>query len=165
MARKGQCQTCKHPEVAEIDRLLLSGDEGGTRKLAVKYGLSRTSLQYHKTRHMAKALAMASGAVITKVDPDPAGLVQQVADLERRARALLDKAEDGEDLSTALRAIAELRNLVELLAKLAGEISGTGLSRAEVKRIGREMAQVVEAVVRDPEQLERIRDAWTRIRF
>jgi hypothetical protein len=165
MPAPGACQVCRHPEVAEIDRLLLTGDEGGTRPLAERYGVSRASLVRHRKHHMARALAAASGAVVTRVDPDPTTLVHQVADLERRARNLMDRADVAGDLKTALKGVAELRAVLELLAKLAGELSGTGLSRAEVKRIAREMAAVVEAVVRDPEQLERIRDGWRRVRF
>lgn len=164
MARR-TCQVCIHPECAEIDRLLITNEES-PGAIGRRFGWSRSSVIWHRDHHLARALAAATGAVVTRVDPDPIALVHQVADLERRTRGLLDKAEheDG-DIKTSLRAIAELRNLTELLAKLAGEVSGQGISRAEVRRIGQEMARVVEAVVRDPEQLERIRDGWSRIRF
>jgi len=161
---KSICQVCAHPDVAEIDRLLFKG-EVGTRTLAERYGLSRDALVRHRQRHMARALAAASGAIVTRVDPDPAGLVQQVAELERRTRSLLDRAEAADDVKVALQAVNALRQLHELLARMAGELAGSGLSRAEVKRIGREMAAVVEAVVRDPELLERIRDGWRQIRL
>jgi len=157
------CQVCAHPEVLEIDRQLLSG-EAGTRTLSRDHGVTRDALNRHKKNHMAKALAAASGAVITRVDPDPGGLMQQLAGLERRVTALLDKAERKNDISTAIKAAGELRSQVELLAKLAGELSNTGLSRADVRRITLEMGQIVEAVVRDPEQLKRIQDGWRGIR-
>ena len=165
MPAPGACQVCRHPEVGLIDALLLTGDEGGTRTLAVRFGVSRPALNRHRQRHMARSLAVASGAVVTRIDADPVALVAQVAELERRARNLLDKAEGANDLRTALKGVAELRQLHELLAKMAGELSGTGLSRAEVRRIGREMAAVVEAVVRDQDLLERIKDGWRSIRF
>jgi len=165
MPKRGQCQVCLHPEVAEIDRLLISGEEGGTRKLAERFGVSRGSLNRHRKHHMARALAAASGAVVTRVDPDPGGLLQQLAALERRVTAMLDKAEKNDDIALALKAATELRNQVELLAKLAGEISGTGLGRADVKRIVRELAEVVKVVVRDPEQLGRIQEGWKRVRL
>jgi len=78
---------------------------------------------------------------------------------------MLDKAEKNDDIALALKAATELRNQVELLAKLAGEISGTGLGRADVKRIVRELAEVVKVVVRDPEQLGRIQEGWKRVRL
>lgn len=162
---ESRCKTCNHPEVQEIDSLLISGEGGGLRKLAERFGLSRDSLRRHRQKHLASAVAKASGAVITRVDPDPAGLMQQLASLERRVTALLDKAESDGETATAIRAATELRNQVELLAKLMGEISGTGLSRADLKRITREMAMVVEAVVRDPEQLAQIQEGWRNVRI
>jgi len=159
------CQVCTHERVAEIDAALIA-KEAGTRRLAERFGVDRNALRRHQKNHLAHSLAAASGAVVTRCDPDPASLVEQVAALERRARALLDRADRNDDIKTALRAVDSLRQLHELLAKMAGELSGSGLSRAEVKRIAREMARVVEAELRaEPERLERIRDGWRRIRF
>lgn len=160
-----RCKTCGHPEVAEIDRLLITGEAGGLRKLSERFGVSRDSLRRHKQKHLASAVAKASGAVITRVDPDPSGLVQQLASLELRVNALLDKAEAEGETATAIRAATELRNQVELLAKLMGELSGSGLSRADLKRITREMAAVVEASVRDPEVLAQIQEGWRNVRI
>lgn len=158
------CTICTHPDVAEIDRLLLSGDEGGTRPLAERFGVSRAALVRHRKNHMARSLAVASGAVVSRIEADPADLVEQVAQLERRARNLLDRADASDDLKTALKAVDSLRQLHELLAKMAGELAGTGLSRAEVRRFGQRMAEVVRAELRgEPERMDRIVEGWRRI--
>ena len=47
----------------------------------------------------------------------------QIQDLRDRALRILDKAESSRDLRTSLQAIREARQCVELLAKLAGELS------------------------------------------
>jgi len=159
------CSICTHERVAEIDRDLIA-KEAGTRRLAEKYGVNRNSLRRHQQNHLAHSLAAASGAVVNRVEADPALLIGQVADLEMRARKLLDRAEAADDRANAVRALGQLRQVLELAAKLAGELSGSGLSRAEVKRIAREMARVVEAELRaEPERLERIRHGWRSIRF
>jgi len=46
-----------------------------------------------------------------------------VQELRDRALRILERAERSQDLQTALRAIREARQCVELLAKLAGELS------------------------------------------
>jgi len=49
-------------------------------------------------------------------------LLEQVGDLQRRALAILGKAEEAGELRTALSAIREARGSLELLAKLLGEL-------------------------------------------
>ena len=49
-------------------------------------------------------------------------LLDQVGDLQRRALAILDRAEEAGELRTALSAIREARGNLELLAKLLGEL-------------------------------------------
>jgi len=49
-------------------------------------------------------------------------LLDQVGDLQRRALAILDRAEEAGELKTALSAIREARGNLELLAKLLGEL-------------------------------------------
>jgi len=47
---------------------------------------------------------------------------QAVQDLYGRALVLLEEAETSRDLSTALRAVKEIRNTLELLARLDGSL-------------------------------------------
>jgi hypothetical protein len=49
-------------------------------------------------------------------------LLEGVRDLQRRAYAILDRAEEAGELRTALSAVREARGNLELLAKLLGEL-------------------------------------------
>jgi len=55
-----------------------------------------------------------------EVDAD--NLLGQVANLQRQAQVIKDKAEATGDLKTALQGIRELCRIIELLAKLRGEL-------------------------------------------
>lgn len=73
----------------------------------------------HKANHLPAKLVMAvKAAEVVEAD----NLLHQVGDLQRRALAILDKAEETGELRTALSAIREVRGNLELLAKLLGEL-------------------------------------------
>lgn len=55
-----------------------------------------------------------------EVDAD--NLLAQIEGLQRQAQAIKDKAEKKGDLKTALAGIRELVRIIELLAKLRGEL-------------------------------------------
>ena len=49
--KRGECQTCRHPEIARINFLLCTGS---TRvAIAKKFGLSRDSVERHTRRHIS----------------------------------------------------------------------------------------------------------------
>jgi hypothetical protein len=50
--REGRCMTCRHPEVARINYLLVSGG-ASLRPLAAKFNLSVNSLHYHRHKHIS----------------------------------------------------------------------------------------------------------------
>jgi len=115
--------------------------------------------------HTARALAAASGAIVTRVDPNPGGLLQTLANVELQVTAALEKAREDGDGALVLKAAAERRRQIEFLAKLSGELSNSGMGRADLRRITSEMAGIVEAVVRDPEQLAQIQEGWRSVRI
>jgi len=114
MARK--CTICEHPQVEEINRLLV--ESVPYRSIAKQFSISESALFRHK-KHIPEKLAKAKEAKeITKAD----NLLEQVIALRDKALSILEKAEKSGDLRTALQGIKEARSTLELLAKLQGEL-------------------------------------------
>jgi len=112
------CTICSHEDRREIDRALVGGTET-LRTIADQRSVSKTALIRHKDEHLPAKLVMAQAAEEVAQADD---LLDQVRDLQGRALAILDKAEEAGELRTALGAIREARGNLELLAKLLGEL-------------------------------------------
>jgi hypothetical protein len=115
MPRK--CTVCTHPDREAIDKDLVSGE--AFRGLAAKYRVSEDALMRHNAGHIAPALVLAQQAVAVAQADD---LLSQVRDLQTKALSILATAEKAGDLRTALQAIAQARQNLELLARLLGEL-------------------------------------------
>ena len=112
-----RCTICTHPEATAIDRALIAGTP--LRNIAEQFRLAVTSLHRHKNAHIPAALARAKDAA------DVAGadsLLARLEELTSEAHRLKGKAERRGDIRTALSAVRELVRMVELLAKLRGEL-------------------------------------------
>jgi hypothetical protein len=119
-----QCKVCSHESQAEIDRLLLAGTS--LRAIAQQHGTSATALHRHK-KHIAKVLVVAhEAAVIVKADT----LLDQVKTLLSQAERLTQRAEQAGSLDTALRGIAQVRGVLELLGEVSGQLAGKGTNIA-----------------------------------
>ena len=113
-----RCTICESDRLDEINRMLVEG-RTSIRRLASLCDVSEASVRRHAARHLPEALAVA-----TKADRVANGddLLNQVRDLQRRAVAILDRAEEEGDHRVALSAIREARGCLELLGRLAGEL-------------------------------------------
>jgi len=107
------CSVCTHEQREAIDAALIAGES--YREITGRWGVSRSALSRHLRQHLVALLAGRS-----EVEAD--NLLEQVADLQKQAQAIKDKAEAAGDLKTALQGIRELVRIVELLAKLRGEL-------------------------------------------
>jgi transposase-like protein len=108
-----RCSVCDHPQVGEIDLALVDG--GSVRAVARRFGVGRNAVHRHrKGGHIADALAKASEAAEVARGDD---LLTRVRELEGRALLILDRAEGAGELRVALRAIAEVRSTIKLLAE------------------------------------------------
>lgn len=116
MGRK--CTVCTHPEVEAINAALVADDES-YRMIAQRFGISQSAVGRHARNHLPAALIQAEEAEEVAHADD---LLGQIEDLRRQAQRIKDKAEMAGDLRTALRGIRELVRIVELLAKLRGEL-------------------------------------------
>jgi hypothetical protein len=111
------CTVCTHPDREAIDEALVVG--ASNRAVASKCDVSEAAVRRHKGNHLPARLVMAEKAAEVAHADD---LLAQVRDLQGRALAILDRAEESGEWRTALSAIREARGNLELLAKLLGEL-------------------------------------------
>jgi hypothetical protein len=115
MPRK--CTICSHTSHNEIDTSLLSSDS--FRTIADRFGIAETSLKRHASNHLPAILTKAEEAKeVTRAD----SLLEELKRLKARTYSIMDSAEKAENLGIALTAVREIRNSIELLLKVAGEL-------------------------------------------
>ena len=138
------CSVCKHQQEREIATALLAGRS--CREVSKRYRIALSTLARHNRLHLKTRIARAEaaigqpaqlrckpGSVEAEVVAAPrlhrvesyeviVDVKQAVQDLFGRTLALLERAEASGDSSTALRAVKEARNNLELLARLDGSL-------------------------------------------
>ncbi len=112
-----RCTICDHPDREEIDNELVEGKP--YRSIAKRFNVSAPATLRHKRSHLPAKLILAKKA---KEAASADRILANVCKLKSRTERIFRKAEKAEDHRIALSAIRELRNTIELLAKLAGEL-------------------------------------------
>jgi outer membrane murein-binding lipoprotein Lpp len=113
-----RCTICDHSQRADIDTALLAGE--AYRSIAQRFAISADSVWRHKSEHLPSSLTQAKEAETVSNADD---LLAKVASIETEAKRIAKKAEAAGDLRTAMSGVRELARLVELLAKLRGELN------------------------------------------
>ena len=150
------CTVCVHAKREEIDRALIEGVSAA--EISGRYRtLGERAVRRHRSNHLPAKLVMAEKAAeVAEAD----NLLDQVGDLQRRALAILDKAEEAGELKTALSAIREARGNLELLAKLLGELDERPVVNLNVSPEWLELrAVIVTALEPHPEAMGAVVDA------
>jgi hypothetical protein len=112
------CTICTDVRITEVDELLVSGTP--LRNIAEQFRLAATSLHRHRHAHLPATLTDARRAQeVVHAD----GLLDRLEGLNAEAHRLMDKAEREGDLRTSLAAVRELVRIVELMAKVTGELA------------------------------------------
>lgn len=124
------CTVCGHPQRAEIDTYLLRSET--LRSIVARCSVSMGSLIRHRDRHLPVTLAHAKEARETVMGEN---LMEEARSLHARAVGILEKAEKAGQLETALKAIREVRGILELLAKLDGQLEDRGVGHVRVEVI------------------------------
>jgi vancomycin resistance protein YoaR len=107
--------------VPEINAALLGNET--YRNIAKRFGASESAVFRHQREHLPAALVKANDAAeVVAAD----SLMGKITQLEQEARRLGKKAEDAGDYRGAMAAVRELVRIVELLAKLQGELKDPG---------------------------------------
>ena len=144
------CTVCAHPKREEVDRALVEGVSAA--EISGRYRtVGERAVRRHRSNHLPAKLVMAEKAAeVAQAD----NLLDQVGDLQRRALAILDMAEEAGELRTALSAIREARGNLELLAKLLGELDERPVVNLNVSPEWLELrAVIVTALQPHPEAL------------
>ena len=111
------CTICHHPQRAAIDQALLTA--APYRSIAQQFAASSDAVYRHKQDHLPQHLCQAKAAQqVSQAD----ALLAKVQALEADARRIQGHAEADGDLRTALQGIRELVRLIELQARLLGEL-------------------------------------------
>lgn len=117
MAGRGNCLACAHAERAELDQLLAQGTPDA--QVARRFELSRDSVRRHRMNHLSASLR----AIRERGDQAHGDRARDRLEvLYGAAMAVLDAGVEDGKASMTLAAVKELRALVELLAKLTGEL-------------------------------------------
>ncbi len=110
------CTVCTHAKRDEIDAALVAQEP--IRDIAGRTGTTKSALDRHR-QHVAAGLVKAKEAKETaRAD----SLLDAVRGLAEDAHRIRRKAEEAEDLRTALDAIGKLTKIVELLVKLRSDV-------------------------------------------
>jgi hypothetical protein len=113
-----KCSICIHPKRKEIDEALLLSPLS-LRDIAGQFKLSKSALQRHKKEHIPTDLVKAKQAdEICRAE----GLLSKLITLKNHAERISQKAESDNDLKTALSGIREQSRIIEILAKMQGQI-------------------------------------------
>lgn len=112
------CTVCRHEKREAIDAALVEGVTA-ISGIAALFRVSEDALQRHKAGHLPATLAKAQEArEVTTAD----SLLGDLVRLRDRAYTLLEKAEKGNDIRTALSGIREARECLALMGRIAGEL-------------------------------------------
>jgi hypothetical protein len=114
------CPICDHEDLDEINAALASNER--IRTIAERWSVRKTALMRHRNEHLPYSAieakeAEAKEAEAKEAEEDAPGddLLDQVRDLQERALATLEEAEEAEELNAALRAIREVKGNLELM--------------------------------------------------
>jgi hypothetical protein len=110
------CKACRHPERDRIDREIVTGQP--FRQIAGWTGLSLGGLHRHR-EHVSKTLREAFAREGTERAED---LLDRLESLLHDAEAILASAKAKDDWKGAIAAIGAATRLLELVAKVRGEI-------------------------------------------
>jgi hypothetical protein len=106
-----RCIVCRSPQLWEISMMLASG--ASQRAVGRKFNITQESMRIHCLRHMGPELR--SYAICEPV-------LIQIKKLNARTLKILSDAERERNPELALKAVAQARSNLELLAKLSGEL-------------------------------------------
>lgn len=121
MPRK--CSICSHLDIDKINFGLISGDS--LRDIARRYNLDKSAVLRHKQNHLPAHLIKAE----EKADKNRAcSLIDEIKLLQLKAERIAEKAEKKGDYRTALSGIRELTRIIEILARMQGEIQDQNIN-------------------------------------
>jgi hypothetical protein len=113
-----KCTICSSDEREQIDQQLLAGVP--LRQIASRFNRSKDAVRRHRVAHVSAHLAAVVAEQRARVGPATA--LDRVEELIERVTCVLDAAEQDGQAKLILDAAREIRALVELLARINGEL-------------------------------------------
>lgn len=111
-----KCIICARPDRESIDKMILAGES--LRNIGKQFGVSYSTVRRH-TPHIPKQLAKSHEIMeIARAD----NLLDQTRILLKQAQEITDACRSVGDSRTALQGIARIKDLIELLMKVNGEL-------------------------------------------
>jgi len=115
------CSICIHPDRAEIDKALISGET--LRDIAGRCPVSRSALHRHKRDHLPAHLVKAAEEEDLAQAID---VVRQLKAINAACLEILQKSRADGKHSVSLRAVDRIHKQIELQARLLGELQENG---------------------------------------
>jgi hypothetical protein len=113
------CAICHHHRRDSVDKALLLGEQ--LKAVARRYAVSDDALGRHR-KHMQMVIAKAAAQVEQRDLAYGSALLAEIARIRADAERLQVESERRRDVRSALRAIHERLAVVELEAKLSGQL-------------------------------------------
>lgn len=149
-----RCTVCNHPEVDQINKLLINN--APYRTIADQFDISVSALGRHKRDHLPDLLARAKeSAEVAQADD----LLSQIQLLQSKALAILQQAERSGELKTALHGIREARACLELLARVEGQLqhgNNITVNITQQRQVITNITQILTEEIKDPAILYRV---------
>jgi len=114
------CPICEHDDLEGINAALASNER--IRTIAARWSVRKTALMRHRNEHLPVSVIVAKEDKEAEEDAPADELLDQVRDLQKHTLAILEEAEEAEELDVALPAIREAKGNVEFLAELLDEL-------------------------------------------
>lgn len=114
------CKICRHEKRQEIDQALLDG--GSLRNIAQQYATSPWALHRHRKTDIPATLVKAKQ--VEEVQ-DASTLFDRLRSLSNEAMEILKEARTSNNHALALSAVGRAEKLLELEAKLLGELDSS----------------------------------------
>jgi hypothetical protein len=115
------CSICTHPQRAEIEKALVSGES--LRDIAGRCPVSRSALHRHKQEHLP-------GHLIKAAEHEDLGqaidVVRQLKAINAACLEILQSSRADKTHSVSLKAVDRIHRQIELQARLIGELQDAG---------------------------------------
>ena len=136
------CTICTNENSHEINRAIIQGCS--YRDIANQYSVGKGAVQRHAKNHLPSHIVQSEKAKELK---EADSIINSISRLEASSIRIQEQAEEQNDLKSALMAIREQARLIELRARLLGEITTQEGSHTTINRIEK---VDVKALLLDP---------------
>jgi hypothetical protein len=147
-----KCTVCGHRRRSDIEADLAAGMPLQT--MAKRWHIARQNIARHRDNHLAPAVqeARAQSLLAPAAERIAAPIMDRLNGVDERLEAIAEDAIQVGDRGTAIRALGEIKKLLELRARLTGELKDGGavtvnmsVTHVQLQAITGEVIRVLEA--------------------